>query len=557
MTIRQWSIYIAVMFRWFDRCSTKLLIVAFASALVVAACGGAADIDGDSVTDAAEDAAEPVAPGSIGDADFTIVVTTLADGFGGLSQSQTAAIAGVGNAQVACTGSAQPRARVGVSQIEVEVVSVIDDCLEFSYTVANFRSFVADLREIRSEPDVIAASPLLLDYRLNQIESDWPVQAIDSTSLLTPSGPTGQDIVVALIDSGIDTDNPGVAGAKIVRAPRSGTGDYTDTGHGTVAAAILVSPIGDATRALAPGIRILDVPADLCDQDQCGCDPCASMTPAEAIRWSTDNGANIISMSFGYLPSAKPAWWQLLLDDDELESTTETIEVALAYASESGVAMTAAAGNCAQGGTQRCETDDQFEVPAGHSSVIGVAATAADEDGTPTRAWYSTRQSYVELAAPGNLIFTGPDGETIEKNGTSYATPFVTAALAVLTGSDGPLAGRPNSLAEARQVLSATARDLAPSGRDVEFGHGQLQLDAAIAEATQFVIDNPLPPQGAESNADVSDEDVRNADEGDADVSDEDVRNADEGDADVSDEDVRNADEGDADVSDEDVSDME
>lgn len=478
---------------WFNHRRTQLVAVALVLAVLVAACGEAGvdeSVDSDTSTD---DASEPLATGSLGDPDFTLVVTALADGFGGLSDSQSEAIAGLGNASQACTGTAEPRARVGVSQIEVEVVRIVDDCLQFSYDVANFRSFVADVRQIRAEPDVIAASPMLLDYRLNQIESDWPVEAIDSATLLTPSGPTGRGAVVALIDSGIDANHPSVDGATIVRAPGSGTGDYTETGHGTVAAAIMVSPIGVAPRALAPGIQILDVPADLCDEDQCGCDPCASMTPAEAIRWSTDNGANIISMSFGYLPAPKPAWWQLLLDEDELESTTETIEVALAYASESGVAMTAAAGNCAQGGTQRCESDDQFEVPAGHNSVIGVAATAADEDGIPTRAWYSTRQSYVELAAPGNLMIVGPDGDAIEKNGTSYATPFVAAGLAVLIGDDGPLAGRPSGVAEARQLLFDTARDLEPAGRDVEFGHGQLQIDAAVAAATQFVIDNPPP----------------------------------------------------------------
>jgi len=63
------------------------------------------------------------------------------------------------------------------------------------------------------------------------------------------------------------------------------------------------------------------------------------MTPAEAIRWSVDNDADILSMSFGYVPSPKPAWWELLLNEGELEAAMDTIEVALAYAQINGVAM--------------------------------------------------------------------------------------------------------------------------------------------------------------------------------------------------------------------------
>ena len=444
--------------------------------------GDAADV-GDLQAEAAQALDEP---------ELENVVTELASGIGSLTTAQDDAIAGVVDGGAVCDDVADPRAQPAASQVEVEIVTVVDGCLHFSYDVANFRSFLEDLDELSDAPDVIGVSPLLLEYRLNQLDTPWPLDAIDGTDLLSqPETPTGEGVVVAIVDSGINSDQPGLENADIRRVPDTGAGDYISSGHGTVAARIIVAPLAGADRAIAPDATLLDVPADLCDRTACGCDPCAEMTAAEAIRWSVDNGADIVSMSFGYRPAARPAWWQILLDADQSSRATETIDIALAYAEASDVAMTAAAGNCAGAASDRCENEDQFEIPAGHASVIGVAALEQDEDGTTTRAWYSTRQSYVELAAPGGVIILDDDGNPVSKIGTSFATPFVSASLAVMLSSDGPLEGQPDAPELARQLLVETAVDLAPDGRDESSGHGQIQLGPALSAATAFAETNP------------------------------------------------------------------
>jgi|GEM_PF-2367223 len=457
-------------------------------ALLVASCGGD---DGDSLgSEASDDVSQDF--GTLDETDLSLVVVEVADGFGTLGTAQDQALTGVADAGAACSEHRGERADPRPSQVEIEIISIVDDCLQFSYDVADFRSFVQDLRMLRDAPDVIAASPLLLDYRFEEVEPQWPLAAIDADPVLDLSStPTGEGIVVAVIDSGIDAENGDLAGVDIRRVPESGNGDYTETGHGTVAASIITAPIGTSSRGIAPNVTLLDVPADLCGPEACGCDPCASMTPAEAIRWSVDNGADIISMSFGYQPTPKPAWWQLLLDDDELLAAVETMEVALAYAELQQVAMVAAGGNCATGPNGRCAVEDQFEIPAGHQAVVGVGAVTFDDDGAALRAPYSTRQDYVEIVAPGNLVVTSNDGERFTKTGTSYATPFVTAALAILLGTDGPLAEQSNAAAAARDLLATTASDLAPEGRDPSSGFGQLQLGAVLDEARTFAAANP------------------------------------------------------------------
>lgn len=464
---------------------------------------------------------------AIAELELSAVADALAAGFGRSGAANRSELQRIAADARPCGGiRASERARPTPTQIEIEIVRIAEGCLQFDYEVANFRTLLADLDRFGSPDDVVAVSPLLLEYRLSQRAEPTPgpdeeqaddltgpslLRQLDAVSALQPDSaaaglaigvssdaPTGSGVTIAIIDSGIDTAALGLSTASVVRAPDTGAGDYVSTGHGTVAASIVVRPLGESTRALAPDVTLLDVPADLCNDDECGCQPCGAMTPAEAIRWSVDNGADILSMSFGYTPVNQPAWWQVLFDAGRVSSATATLEVALDYAAASDVAMVAAAGNCASPNptNARCASKDQFEIPAGHPDVIAVGALASTDGETTAAAWYSTRQEYVEIAAPGAVVLTGAESGEIEKIGTSYSTPQVAAAIALLIGDDGPLTNGDVAIDQdiidqdiidvARSMLGETAIDLAPTGRDVESGFGQLDIDAALATAATY-----------------------------------------------------------------------
>jgi subtilisin family serine protease len=101
-----------------------------------------------------------------------------------------------------------------------------------------------------------------------------------------------------------------------------------------------------------------------------------------------------------------------------------------------------------------------------------LAVTAVDADLRPYR--YAIRGDHVDLAAPGVRIWSAAENGTADYfQGTSFATPFVTATAATLLHS-----ARGVGVKEMRDVLRSSARDLGSPGKDPIFGWGLAQLPA-------------------------------------------------------------------------------
>ncbi|MBT0587758.1 S8 family serine peptidase [Alteromonas oceanisediminis] len=128
-----------------------------------------------------------------------------------------------------------------------------------------------------------------------------------------------------------------------------------------------------------------------------------------------------------------------------------------------GMLLIAAAGN---------DGDSSFGYPASYDSVVSVAAV----DWRGDRASYSQYNNQVELAAPGSAVLStyGASGY-VKLSGTSMATPHVSGAAA-LAWSFYPQCTND----EIRQALNATALDKGTTGRDVNYGHGIVQVKDAI-----------------------------------------------------------------------------
>ncbi|MFN7053584.1 MAG: S8 family serine peptidase, partial [Gemmobacter sp.] len=137
------------------------------------------------------------------------------------------------------------------------------------------------------------------------------------------------------------------------------------------------------------------------------------------------------------------------------------LESALArLRAERGMIFVAAAGN---GGPEAAPA-----YPAAYAGVLAI--TAVDQRGRPYR--QAQRGPHLDAAAPGvNLLAATSVRGAAAKSGTSFATPFATAALALYLSRD------PAAPVEAvEQRLLSQLRDIGAAGADDIHGGGLLSL---------------------------------------------------------------------------------
>ena len=273
---------------------------------------------------------------------------------------------------------------------------------------------------------------------------------------------TGEGAVVAVVDTGVDFDQPDLAGQLLPGATFAGCAQVRPCGdgdfrgrdgrndgdeHGTHVAGIVAAAAdnGIGVAGVAPGAKVLPVKVLEAGTG-------SSQDIADGIRWAADHGADVINLSLGSAPGG-----QLLT----IIGVDTLMRDAIAYARERGVLTVAAAGNSS---TPLC-TD-----PAFTSSAICVGAT----DSARVHAYYSELPIKLDLksvSAPGGAgglngcdgdvwstvpVGTGSDtcagGSYDAYAGTSMATPHVAGVAALLYGQ-----GR--TMADVERAILGTARD--------------------------------------------------------------------------------------------------
>jgi subtilisin family serine protease len=105
------------------------------------------------------------------------------------------------------------------------------------------------------------------------------------------------------------------------------------------------------------------------------------------------------------------------------------------------------------------------DFPGAYDDVL--AATAVDS-GLNVYA-YASLGDHVDFSAPGVSIRTASGSGADVLSGTSFATPFLTAAVAIATRSTDRLG--PDGM---RRIISSHSRDLGRTGVDQVYGHGLL-----------------------------------------------------------------------------------
>ncbi|GGY37965.1 S8 family peptidase [Parvularcula lutaonensis] len=114
-------------------------------------------------------------------------------------------------------------------------------------------------------------------------------------------------------------------------------------------------------------------------------------------------------------------------------------------------------------------TISSFSNRPGGACFVSTAGTCAEGDRLMDRF----------LVAPGELLLVSDNnGGTARATGTSFAAPLVTGTVALMQDFWPWLQRNPEATAE---IILATARDLGDPGVDAVYGHGLLDVEAAVS----------------------------------------------------------------------------
>jgi subtilisin family serine protease len=270
----------------------------------------------------------------------------------------------------------------------------------------------------------------------------------------------GQNVTVAVLDTGIDSDHADLAGSvaevRDFTASRGGARD--GHGHGTHVAGIIAARQNEhGVVGVAPQCRLLI--AKVLDDNGSG----TSAAIAAGIDWACHEGADILSLSFG---SPQPDQAMLAALDRAVEQRRYVI--------------------CAAGNEGR---DQSIHYPARWPLAVAVGAV----DRTGRLASFSSRGNELDICAPGeSVLSTWKNGGYARLSGTSMAAPFVSGVVALMlaaqrnSGSTAPAFDQRKLLAR----LKETAVDAGAPGHDPQYGYGLIDPERLIAA--------PIAPQPTE-----------------------------------------------------------
>lgn len=263
----------------------------------------------------------------------------------------------------------------------------------------------------------------------------WGLQRINAPRAwpLTEGDP---NVVIAVLDQGVELGHPDLNMWPVSYSTITHTNNGSPVGnHGTACAGIIGAQIDNASgvAGLAGKCRVMAIATNFADTEV-----------AEGLYFAADNGARVVSMSFGVYP----AWmvWNFAI-----------IQAALQYCIDKNVVLVAASGN-ENINVCRFPGSDPRTLTVGGSNRSDVRKAVGDTSVEPF--WGACYGPDVDVVAPcleipttdrlGAAGYSATDYD-MTFNGTSSATPHV-AGLAGLVISLNPSITN----LEVRKIISET-----------------------------------------------------------------------------------------------------
>lgn len=362
-----------------------------------------------------------------------------------------------------------------------------------------------DLRGLGGRTDVEVAQLDVPDPG-EAVQHDMAAIGADDANAVEPGSP---DVVVGVLDDGIDDTHPDLAG----RVDRSLSGDCTGGGrfdgsegahlpfpgayHGThVAGTIGAADNGEGVVGVAPGVTLAAVKVVSAE---------GYIFPESAIcgfMHAAEEGFEVTNNSYYVDP------WEFWCDDQVSQAAArEAVSRAVAHSQEQGVVSAAAAGNSgydlAHKTTSSSSPNDGSGAVADRdvtgcvdmpTELPGVATVSSTTSTGALSGFSNYGEGVIDVAAPGSAVVStfprsvSPSGYA-SISGTSMASPHVAGVLALLaTTHPGAAPAELHALLEEQATDTACPATAVPakpctgSAQDnAHYGEGLVDALAAVA----------------------------------------------------------------------------
>lgn len=337
-----------------------------------------------------------------------------------------------------------------LSQINVHIVSVP---AQTEIAVANALSKNKHI----SFAEIDAVVQPTLNLNDPQMSSAWQIPKINAPEAWEYS--SGVGVLVADCDTGVDSDHPDLQGnleSSLGWNTASNNNLWEDiNGHGTATTGVMAAVGNNNTGAAGVAYKTKVIPVRVSDLT----DGSASVSAlASCVTYAADKGARGANLSYSGMCSSS------------------TIFNAAAYMrNKTGGIVVASAGNS----SGLINAND-------NTNITCVAAT----DSLDRRASFSSYGNYVDVAAPGvSTYVTTRGGGYGLVSGTSFSSPITLGVYALMMQVNPNL-----SPSQLDQILFTNALDLGTAGKDIYFGHGRVNAEAAVISALNYTANDTQPP---------------------------------------------------------------